>query len=259
MNGEDLKILAIRAQTVTGRAERRLDEVHARIRSERRRRRSAVAGAMVAIVAIAIVAVASGQDQPAVVNPTGPSSSIPGGEVVKPHPFLRHRDTSWWHGVPRPGTNPPRLIDCVDPRTWGAVISQAATWVDPHPSAHNNQPGTRMNEFLMQYPDAPSAHQAFLHAARKFAHCPAVVVDPLPDFGFIPAHAPNWDEAFGGQTGTTPGPNPANVYVLLMARKGNVLLVEEDTGLTSDRGECRLSIATERALPHLGTSSCGPL
>ena len=51
MNPEDLKVLAERASTVEGRLDKRLDEVHARIRSARRRRHyGAVSAAVVAVV-----------------------------------------------------------------------------------------------------------------------------------------------------------------------------------------------------------------
>ena len=55
MNGEDLKSLGARAETVRGRADHRLAEVHARITSTRRRRAvQAAAGASAAIVALVI-------------------------------------------------------------------------------------------------------------------------------------------------------------------------------------------------------------
>lgn len=62
MRIEDLKQLAGRAETVVGRADQRLDEVHARIRSVHRRRRAeAVAGACAAVAALIIgIAVATG-------------------------------------------------------------------------------------------------------------------------------------------------------------------------------------------------------
>jgi hypothetical protein len=55
MNGEDLKFLADRAESVVGRADQRLAEVHARIKSARRRRAvGAVAGASVAVLALVV-------------------------------------------------------------------------------------------------------------------------------------------------------------------------------------------------------------
>jgi hypothetical protein len=68
MNGEDLRFLAERAETVVGRSDQRLAEVHARIKSARRRRAAAVAaGASAAVVAAAIgIAVLTG--------PTGSNS-----------------------------------------------------------------------------------------------------------------------------------------------------------------------------------------
>lgn len=62
MNSHDLKFLADRADAVLGRADQRLAEVHARIRSARRRRAAgAAAGASAAVLALAIgVAVLTG-------------------------------------------------------------------------------------------------------------------------------------------------------------------------------------------------------
>jgi hypothetical protein len=62
VNGEDLKFLAHRADSVRGRADQRLAEVHDRIRSARRRRATAaVAGASAAVLALVIgVAVLTG-------------------------------------------------------------------------------------------------------------------------------------------------------------------------------------------------------
>jgi hypothetical protein len=62
MNGEDLKFLADRADTVRGRPDQRLAEVHARIRSARRKRAAgAVAGASAAVLALVIgIAVLTG-------------------------------------------------------------------------------------------------------------------------------------------------------------------------------------------------------
>ena len=62
MNGEDLRFLAERAETVMGRPDQRLAEVHARIKSARRRRAAAVAaGASASVLAVAIgIAVLTG-------------------------------------------------------------------------------------------------------------------------------------------------------------------------------------------------------
>jgi hypothetical protein len=55
MNGEDLRFLANRAEGVHGRPESRLTEVHARIRSVRRRRAAeAVGGACVVVLAVVV-------------------------------------------------------------------------------------------------------------------------------------------------------------------------------------------------------------
>jgi len=80
MKLEDLRQLADRAETVVGRADQRLDEVHARIRSTQRRRRAeAVVGACAAVAALIIgIAVATGstgQDRDH--GPTPPATETP--------------------------------------------------------------------------------------------------------------------------------------------------------------------------------------
>ena len=85
-----------------------------------------------------------------------------------------------------------------------------------------------------------------------------MVADPRPEAKIESGqHSTNWDEAFVGQTGTAPGLDPQSVYALLIARAGNVLIVEEDTGIPTDRGECRLAIATEQALWHQRNAPSG--
>jgi hypothetical protein len=55
MSGEDLTYLAVRAHTIRGRPDQRLAEVHARIRTARRRRAmGAIAGASAAVVAVVV-------------------------------------------------------------------------------------------------------------------------------------------------------------------------------------------------------------
>ena len=58
MNGEDLKFLANRAETVRGRPDERLAEVHARIRSTRRRRAAEAAAATSAAVLALVIGIA---------------------------------------------------------------------------------------------------------------------------------------------------------------------------------------------------------
>jgi hypothetical protein len=67
MNGEDLKFLAQRAESVRGRADQRLEEVHAGIRSVRRRRVTGAVGATTAAVLAAVVGIA------ALTGPTSPN------------------------------------------------------------------------------------------------------------------------------------------------------------------------------------------
>jgi hypothetical protein len=66
MSGEDLKYLAVHADTIRGRPDQRLAEVHARIRSARRRRAiGAVAGTSAAVVVIVVgIAVLTGSATP---------------------------------------------------------------------------------------------------------------------------------------------------------------------------------------------------
>ena len=86
MKLEDLRQLAERGETVVGRADQRLDEVHARIRSTQRRRRAeAVVGACAVVVAlvvgIAVVTGSTGQDRnhgpipPATETPPTPTAT----------------------------------------------------------------------------------------------------------------------------------------------------------------------------------------
>jgi hypothetical protein len=77
MNGEDLKYLANRADAVRGRADLRLTEVHARIRSARRRRAAeAVAATSAAVLAIVVgIAVLTGPTAPNKHNPPPPPAN----------------------------------------------------------------------------------------------------------------------------------------------------------------------------------------
>ncbi len=92
-----------------------------------------------------------------IVNPTPNARVEPAGipgEVFAPDPFLSNHQASVW--APRIrliNTTPPRLDQCLpDPRTWGALKTQAATYHDPHPDRVIRD--TRMNEYLLQYADA---------------------------------------------------------------------------------------------------------
>ena len=94
MNGEDLKSLGARAETVRGRADQRLAEVHARITSTRRRRAvQAAAGASAAIVALVIgIAILTGTAGPNKRNATA-SPRPPGHADVEydPRDHLQRR------------------------------------------------------------------------------------------------------------------------------------------------------------------------
>lgn len=75
MSGEDLRFLAERAETVVGRADQRLTEVHARIKSARRRRAAAMAGGVSAAVLALVVGIAV---------LTGPTGSNRGNGPIHP-------------------------------------------------------------------------------------------------------------------------------------------------------------------------------
>ena len=115
MSTEDLRALAERAETVTGREAVRLAEVHGRIRTARRRR-GAAAAAGSAAVALALVAgglllaeTKERADAP-VVSPTPTASSptesveVPAGQVTVV-PDIRPGDARGWtmrgHGPTR--------------------------------------------------------------------------------------------------------------------------------------------------------------
>ena len=81
MNADDLRSLADRASTVQGHGPQRLAEVHARIRTARRRRAVAAAGALVLVVALGGVALSRSL---LVEDAIGPSDQTPTPSTTGP-------------------------------------------------------------------------------------------------------------------------------------------------------------------------------
>jgi hypothetical protein len=86
MNGEDLKFLAHRADSVRGRADQRLDEVHAGIRAARRRRVAGAIGATTAAVLAAVVGIAALTGPTSLNKPDGPPPANSGTPTPTPTP-----------------------------------------------------------------------------------------------------------------------------------------------------------------------------
>ena len=176
----------------------------------------------------------------------------------------------WLPLVRLANTEPPRLSGCLpDPRTWGAIQTQAATYIDPRSAGHAAIPDTRMNEYLLQYHDPSSAHQAFLNAFRQAKSCVKGGEAPPQRWAAPPHPSPRWDgcgynprsangvralrfdEGFGQQWNEAAlGIAPTNRQtVLRVARAGNVLVVIEDATM-DDKNEVWLSNAVYQALPQ---------
>jgi hypothetical protein len=214
----------------------------------RRRRASSVlgAGAIAALVVIGVV-LSGSQTHRTTQQPVSP---VRGGEVIAPHPYLWWM-ASDWHGVRQMGATPNRLPGCGDePRsTWGAVASQVAVYANP------NHPGRWFNEYLLQYPNASSAHHAFLDAWHHMKTC------PQPNHGrgvrtgngtldrTIYNTGGCYDQEFSWLR--VPPNNHHLYYARGVARVGNVLLVL-DNSVWNDDGRIAviLSQAVEQALPR---------
>jgi hypothetical protein len=250
VNIEDLASLKEHVSTIDGQRPERLDEVRDRIHTARRRRAATAIGGAAAALAVTIALIA---------HPTSHTTPEPAGipgEVLAPDPFLSNHQASVW--VPRirlTNTTPPRLDHCLpDPRTWGAVKTQAATYHDPH-SGHAFR-NTRMNEYLMQYADASSAHRALLDEFRQAKVCAhgdfapiqrpgggGWVRDPTASDG---VRVVRYDEGFAAQWGDSA---TRRYSVLRVARADNVLVVIEDATMY-DHYYYWLSQAVHQALPH---------
>jgi hypothetical protein len=210
------------------------------------------------VVVIAFVMVAGRVDH---VTPgrslTASSSAVPGGLPVESHPYLPRWLTSDWHVVRRPHAPMPRLTHCVPaPSGWGARHVQGATYLDPNPWPHHDLPGTRVNEWLLQYADAYAAHRVLVDTLQQLKSCPgpAEALDDPTEINRNRHSSWDYDEAFGSQrtwyTSSTHRGPPVARYVLRVARARNVLVVLEDTGITSERTRFALTTAVETAVPH---------
>jgi hypothetical protein len=246
---EDFAFVREHVSTIDGQRPERLDEVRDRIRIARRRRAAATLGSAAAALLVAAIALIADPSPPARVEPAG-------RQVLAPDPFLTDREASVW--APRVrlvNVTPPRLDRCFpDPRTWGAVTTQAATYHDPHsdPTVRD----TRMNEYLLQYADTSSAHGALLDALRRAkvcAHGDFVPIqrpggggyarDPKAAYG---VRVLRYDEGFAAQWGDAATRRHSVVRV---ARAGNVLVIIEDATL-DDHYYYWLSQAVHMALPQ---------
>jgi hypothetical protein len=249
--------LSAALQTAADDAVRALDTVNAARRMETRldrveqERRRLAWGTVIAVAAAMVLAIAVvlavGQTHPTTPEPGRPARHVGGGEVLAQQPFLTNNFDPYWHVVRRKGARPPRLSRCVtDPQTWGADKTQAATYIDPNPSAHDSPPDTRVNEYLLQYGDATAAQGALLGAFHQLKGCPLPaggVEDPLT---INHVSSPRSFEFFAQQRQWSN--HGLRVYVLRVARAGNVLLVLEDTGIPSDRSPTILKDAVSQAL-----------
>ena len=104
------------------RLESGLDEIDRERRSRNHRTAITVAAAFVAAAVVVAVTLVVGSARPTTPEPVKPPTPfIPGGEVVKPHPFLQRWDLPAAMVRLPQGAPLPRLTACVaDPRTWGA-------------------------------------------------------------------------------------------------------------------------------------------
>jgi len=120
VTGEDLKFLANRAEPVTGRADRRLDEVHARIRAVRRRRRTAVATAAAAAVLVSGSVYGVLKIEPGTTNEPAGKRTIP-SMTPSTTPSTTLPTTSWPY--PAPGTS-----TSVVPGTYEYLVDPDYIW-----------------------------------------------------------------------------------------------------------------------------------
>jgi hypothetical protein len=244
----------------------RLDRIDRdrRLRAKRTVEAVAAITAAAAVVVIAVVMVAGRVDRIAAGRSlTSPSSAVPGGLPIESHPYLPRWFTSDWRVVRRPHAPMPRLTHCVPaPSRWGARHVQGATYLDLNPWPHDDLPGTRVNEWLLQYPNASAAHRVLVNTLQQLKSCPGPA-DALDDPTNINRNRDSswdYDEAFGSRrtwyTSSAHRGLPVARYVLRVARARNVLVVLEDTGITSERTRFALTTAVETAVPHFRKVAC---
>jgi hypothetical protein len=260
---EDLAFLREHISTLEGQRPERLEEVRDRIRVARRRRATAAGGAAV-LAAVGIVLALASQTPDAIVEPSRrPSTDSGGVQVLASDPFLSNRQASeptgrsdagdlWMPRIRLPHSKPAPLSRCIgDPRSWGALQTQAATYTDPHPRAHPVFPDPRLNEFLLQYASAAAAHQALTDEYAHVKSCWGGELFPIARPEVRPSEVPfeefdRFDEAFWGQRGD---PAATQRSVVRVARADNVLVVIEDATM-DDRSDVLLSVAVRQALPQ---------
>ncbi len=138
------------------------------------------------------------------------------------------------------------------PLTWGAPVTDAATYGRPSQARFGN-------EFVLRFNSVAAAHSAVTHAWRQFRDCPTpptVVTDPwdspLPGLGL----GSGLGESFANQRARFATPRdtrlvrnnvqPVAVYSLRVARLQNVVVVVE-TKDVDDRADVILSVAIAKA------------
>jgi hypothetical protein len=113
---------------------------------------------------------------------------------------------------------------------------------------------TRINEFLLQYPDPLAADQAMVNAVQRMTQCPSPEQNGVlyPDDVRI-SHDPGGvsaDASWGAQRQAWPSYSATPFdYAFHVARADNVLVVVEGT-MPSDRGPTILTRAVRTALPE---------
>ena len=96
----------------------------------------------------------------------------------------------------------PRLTHCVPaPSRWGARHVQGATYLDLDPWPHHDLPGTRVNEWLLQYPNASAAHRVLVNTLQRLKSCPepAGASDDPTNINRNRDSSWDYDEAFGSR------------------------------------------------------------
>jgi hypothetical protein len=239
----------------------RLDRVDLELR--RRRSRTVTAILVAAAVAIAVV-VAVGRAHHRAPDPSNRQRpTVQGGLMISPHPYLPPWFVSSWHLNRQLHARMAPLTTCVpDPRSWGARYVQGTTYIDFNAYPHLDSPDTRVDEWLLQYPDASSAHRVLVDTLQQLETCPRphdavdhrIGIDRNADWSW------DFDEAFGSQRTRYATPShrgrPVSVYAMRIARARNVLVVLEDRGITTDRTFFALTTAVGAAVPHFRMTSC---
>lgn len=232
---------------------RQANQVRGRALDGRRRsRRVAAAVTSVVLSALILRCSASGDRHHSAAPPsptTSGSQPAPGLLTLAAHPLLTEEQ-----GEPaRPGAATVPLSACVSsPLTWGAPVTDAATYGRPSQARFGN-------EFVLRFNSVAAAHSAVTHAWRQFRDCPTpptVVTDPwdspLPGLGL----GSGLGESFANQRARFATPRdtrlvrnnvqPVAVYSLRVARLQNVVVVVE-TKDVDDRADVILSVAIAKA------------